>query len=397
MESGCRPGLRSRWCRLSWRRRLFWVSSPITGCRGGDPARAGSACHPATLGGGLAILLAILLARLLARSLSGPLVQITEAMKGLSRGELKMLPSGGGAEIRMLAGNSPAWQPNSGEPGAAPTSASVPGRQRANGAAIVKTALDAFIQIDETGIILDWSPHAEAMMGWTRSEAVGVRCRRPDRAGFAARRFTAKDQPFPARGQEGMATGWRFESPSLHRDGREIFTEVSLTALRRGDGYILNVFLRDITQKRATEEQLIQAQKMELVGQLTGGIAHDFNNMLTVITGTIEILAEAVQDKPDLAQIAALIGDAADRGAELTANLLAFARKQPLQPRKDRRQRACRWKPPDFWRRRSAGRSRSRPTCSGYLWPAHIDPGQLSSALSTSPSMRATRCPTAES
>ena len=72
---------------------------------------------------------------------------------------------------------------------------------------------------------------------------------------------------------------------------------------------------------------------MEAVGQLTGGIAHDFNNMLTVITGTIEILADAVADKPQLAAIAKLIDEAADRGADLTRHLLAFARKQPLQPR----------------------------------------------------------------
>jgi CheY-like chemotaxis protein/two-component sensor histidine kinase len=72
---------------------------------------------------------------------------------------------------------------------------------------------------------------------------------------------------------------------------------------------------------------------MEAIGQLTGGIAHDFNNMLTVITGTIDILAEAVADKPQLAAIAKLIGEAADRGAELTGRLLAFARRQPLQPR----------------------------------------------------------------
>jgi CheY-like chemotaxis protein len=71
---------------------------------------------------------------------------------------------------------------------------------------------------------------------------------------------------------------------------------------------------------------------MEAVGQLTGGIAHDFNNILTVITGTIEILGEAVADRPHLAGIARLIDDAASRGAALTQHLLAFARKQPLQP-----------------------------------------------------------------
>jgi CheY-like chemotaxis protein/two-component sensor histidine kinase len=72
---------------------------------------------------------------------------------------------------------------------------------------------------------------------------------------------------------------------------------------------------------------------MEAIGQLTGGIAHDFNNILTVITGTIEILAEAVAKEPQLAAITRMIDEAASRGADLTQHLLAFARKQPLQPR----------------------------------------------------------------
>src|SRR6266853_67449 len=83
----------------------------------------------------------------------------------------------------------------------------------------------------------------------------------------------------------------------------------------------------------ATESQVRQAQKMEAIGQLTGGVAHDFNNILTVITGTIEILSEAVKDRPHLAQITNLIGAAAARGADLTKHLLAFSRRQPLQPR----------------------------------------------------------------
>jgi CheY-like chemotaxis protein len=72
---------------------------------------------------------------------------------------------------------------------------------------------------------------------------------------------------------------------------------------------------------------------MEAVGQLTGGIAHDFNNILTVITGTIEILADAVRGEPQLAAITRMIDEAASRGADLTQHLLAFARKQPLEPR----------------------------------------------------------------
>ena len=72
---------------------------------------------------------------------------------------------------------------------------------------------------------------------------------------------------------------------------------------------------------------------MEALGQLTGGIAHDFNNILTVVTGTIEILADAVRSEPQLATITRMIDEAASRGSELTQHLLAFARKQPLQPR----------------------------------------------------------------
>jgi nitrogen-specific signal transduction histidine kinase len=90
---------------------------------------------------------------------------------------------------------------------------------------------------------------------------------------------------------------------------------------------------RDLTEKHAAEAQVRQAQKMDAVGQLTGGVAHDFNNILTVITGTIGILSDAVADQPQLVAIAKMIDEAAERGASLTKHLLAFARKQPLQPR----------------------------------------------------------------
>ena len=96
---------------------------------------------------------------------------------------------------------------------------------------------------------------------------------------------------------------------------------------------MFNGFVRDLTDKIAAEDRIRQAEKMEALGQLTGGIAHDFNNILTVITGTIEILADAVKSEPQLAAITRMIDEAASRGADLTQHLLAFARKQPLQPR----------------------------------------------------------------
>ena len=105
--------------------------------------------------------------------------------------------------------------------------------------------------------------------------------------------------------------------------------------LRRksNNGASAEAMVQRFQEIEATEAQVRQAQKMEAIGQLTGGVAHDFNNILTVITGTIEILGDAVKDRPHLAQITDMISAAAARGADLTQHLLAFARQQPLQPR----------------------------------------------------------------
>ena len=197
--------------------------------------------------------------------------------------------------------------------------------------AVIKTALDAFVQIDDSGTVLEWSFQAEALTGWTRQEALGADVvdlivAKPLRAAFKQRmaRLVPELSDTPS--------GLRFELTLIHRNGDRILAEASSTVLRLGGRAVVNTFVRDITQKRAAEEQLVQSQKMEAVGQLTGGIAHEFNNMLTVITGTIEILADAVKDNPPLATITKLISEAADRGAALTSSLLSFARKQALQP-----------------------------------------------------------------
>jgi hypothetical protein len=83
-----------------------------------------------------------------------------------------------------------------------------------------------------------------------------------------------------------------------------------------------------------TDRQLSnsESQGMVIVGQVAGGILHDFNNILTVITGTIEILAQAVVDQPDLAAVARLIDEAASRGARMTSQLMAFAQGRPPRP-----------------------------------------------------------------
>ncbi len=197
---------------------------------------------------------------------------------------------------------------------------------------IIETALDAFVQMDESGCITDWNSQAERIFGWPRGDAIGrklaelivpERHRAAHRAGLEHFLFTG----------ENRILGRRLEIEALRRDGNEIKVELSITELKRRDGIVFNGFIRDLTDKISAEDRIRHAEKMEAVGQLTGGIAHDFNNILTVITGTIEILAEAVAGKPQLAAITRMIDDAASRGAELTQHLLAFARKQPLEPR----------------------------------------------------------------
>ena len=178
---------------------------------------------------------------------------------------------------------------------------------------IIDTALDAFVQMDEGGTVSDWNSQAEKIFGWPQVEALGrnlgeliiPRCHRAAH-NSGLRRFLLTG--------EGPILGRRVQIEARRRDGSEIKVELSITALRRRDGVMFNGFIRDLTDKIAAEERIRQAEKMEAVGQLTGGIAHDFNNILTVITGTIEILAEAVEKDPQLAAITRMIGEAAPRG-----------------------------------------------------------------------------------
>jgi len=98
-----------------------------------------------------------------------------------------------------------------------------------------------------------------------------------------------------------------------------------------GESQILGTLL-DVTERRHLEEQLTQARKMEAVGQLTGGVAHDFNNLLTVVLGNADILLRRIEDQPNVVKHLAAIRAAADKGQTLTRQLLAFSRRQQLNP-----------------------------------------------------------------
>jgi PAS domain S-box-containing protein len=242
--------------------------------------------------------------------------------------------------------------------------------------AVVESSNDAIITKSLDGTITAWNQAAERLFGYSSSEAVGRHIRLIVPEG-------RRDEMYDILERIGRGESVeRVETKRLHKDGREVDVSLTVSPLRSATGEIVGAsnIARDLTEKLAAEAQFRQAQKMDAIGQLTGGVAHDFNNILTVITGTIDILADAVADRPDLVPIAKLIDDAADRGAQLTKHLLAFARKQPLQPR-DIEVNSLIVETAKLLRPTIGGQIEVSPKLAADVWPAMVDPSQLSTAI----------------
>jgi len=147
---------------------------------------------------------------------------------------------------------------------------------------------------------------------------------------------------------------------------------------------VLNVTAEALERQRTAIDdlhaRLRQSQKMEAIGQLTGGVAHDFNNLLTVILGSAELLVERLGKDPESRSLAEMTANAAERGAELTNRLLAFARRQPLDPRPTDINRQI--ADMDRLLRRTLGEHvEIEVVQAGGLWKAMIDAGQLENAI----------------
>ncbi len=177
-----------------------------------------------------------------------------------------------------------------------------------------------------------------------------------------------------------LGTAKWFDFRLRHADGSTRYMEAVATAFVNSDGELQGVInSRDISQRHRTNQQLQQAQKMQAVGQLTGGIAHDFNNLLTVIVGNLQLIQDATDD-PETAELAAVAFDAAMHGADLTHRLLAFAKRQPLEPKIIDINGLVGGM--ETLLRRSLGESlRVTLDAERGLWLAKVDPVQLESAI----------------
>jgi PAS domain S-box-containing protein len=235
----------------------------------------------------------------------------------------------------------------------------------------------AIFMLDTAGNVISWNPGAERIKGYSSAEILGHHFSRfyteDDRQKGLPRTALATAE----RTGKYEAEGWR-----CRKDGTTFIANVVINAIRDASGRLLGFakVTRDITEKKAAEEQLRQAQKMEAVGQLTGGVAHDFNNLLTVIMGNLENLARILPPAPSTQRIIAAALRAASRAAMLTHRLLAFSRRQPLTPEVLSANKLVAGISELL--RRTLGESILIETVlAGGLWPTLADGNQLENAL----------------
>jgi PAS domain S-box-containing protein len=192
-------------------------------------------------------------------------------------------------------------------------------------ALIVDSSQDAIIGKSLDGIITQWNQGAEQIYGYTAAEMIGrnvsVLCPpdRPDEIPGILEKI-----------RQGEQVEY-FESVRMTKDGRRLNMSISVSPIHDAEGRVVGASAigRDITAQKKIEDQLRQSQKMEAVGRLAGGVAHDFNNLLGIVTACTELLRRRV-DIESLEYIDN-IREAANRGASLTRQLLAFGRRQPVQ------------------------------------------------------------------
>ena len=195
--------------------------------------------------------------------------------------------------------------------------------------AAIEQATEMVILADAAGIVQYTNPAVETVSGFSRAEAVG----QPVSALLKdAREVASHDQ---LRRILAAGKGWQGSFVNTRKDGKHYTEEGTISPVYDASGRIISyvAVLRDTTAQREMEDRLRQAQKMETVGQLAGGVAHDFNNMLQVISTYAEMSLALADAALPLHKYLLEIQRAAQRSAEMTGQLLAFARKQTVSPK----------------------------------------------------------------
>ncbi len=195
---------------------------------------------------------------------------------------------------------------------------------------ILATVPEAMIVIDERGDIASFSAAASALFGYCPEEVIGrnVKILMPEPYRVEHDSYMSNYM----RTGEARIIGYGRLVQAVAKDGKVFPVELAVGEARVNGRRIFTGFVRDLTSRQRMEQELRQSQKMEAVGQLTGGVAHDFNNILTAIIGNLELLAPMLAD-PDHQELVREAEGAAQDGAKLAAQLLAFARRQPLNPK----------------------------------------------------------------
>jgi len=196
-------------------------------------------------------------------------------------------------------------------------------------AQLLNAVQQAVIATDPEGLVIFWNDFAEKLYGWAAEEAVGNPIQELTPSPFLRDHGGEIGQ----RGAPGES--WTGEFLVQGKSGKPFPALLTTAPIRDEQGNVLG-YVRvsiDLSERRALEEQFRQSQKMDAVGRLAGGIAHDFNNLLTVIRLNTEIIMDGFDPTDPRAEDVKQIRSAAERASSLTRQLLAFSRKQILQPR----------------------------------------------------------------
>ncbi|HKN58477.1 MAG TPA: PAS domain S-box protein, partial [Gemmatimonadaceae bacterium] len=196
-------------------------------------------------------------------------------------------------------------------------------------AQLLNAVQQAVVATDPEGLVIFWNAFAEKLYGWAAEEAVGKPIEELTPSPFLREHATEIFE----RGAAGES--WTGEFLVQGKSAKAFPALLTNSPVRDEHGTVLG-FVRvsiDLTERRNLEEQFRQSQKMDAVGRLAGGIAHDFNNLLTVIRLNTEIIMEGFDPTDPRSEDVKQIRNAAERASSLTRQLLAFSRKQILQPR----------------------------------------------------------------